>query len=143
MPLGMILNDWLNTPWEEARNKVREELQQLRMAMQRQWGNSFDRDGVIRIEMVPAIPLDDNESVVGELPFSNLPDVTVSHLLGRGSSGSGEIQEVALGAGLAMNGTTLNATENFDWSVLTNGDFLLPELIFANGDVVMIKTPVA
>jgi hypothetical protein len=33
-----------------------------------------------------------------------------SQLLGRGDGGSGDVQELALGAGLALSGTTLNAT---------------------------------
>jgi hypothetical protein len=50
--------------------------------------------------------------VTGRLPFANLTAATsANRLLGRGSSGgAGDFQEIALGAGLLMSGTTLSAT---------------------------------
>lgn len=139
-PLGIALHDYLNTSWEQARGYVAQELSQLRTALSRQWGAAFDREGVLRLEALPPIPLDDDEVVIGELPFSNLPDVTAERLLGRGEgSGDGDIQEITLGPSLEMSGTTLNAFGS-EWSVLTNGDILMPELVFADGDVIMIET---
>jgi hypothetical protein len=48
--------------------------------------------------------------VTGDLPLANLAQASAaSRLLGRGSaSGAGDYQEVALGTGLAMSGTTLS-----------------------------------
>lgn len=144
-PLGLITHDYLETSWERARGYLKEELSQLRTALTRQWGQIFDREGNIYISHVPAIPLDDPDHVEGDLPFENLPDVTESHLLGRGEgAGDGEIQEIEIGANLTMTGNVLSADAQAPttrWEPLTNGDILIPELVFADGDVVMVEVP--
>ena len=50
--------------------------------------------------------------VTGRLPFANLvASTSANRLIGRGStSGAGDFQEIALGAGLSLSGTTLSAT---------------------------------
>jgi hypothetical protein len=65
-------------------------------------------------------------------------------LLGRGDgNGGGDGEEITLGAGLQMVGTVLDVTgiEPGYWSILTNGDPVSPEIIFADGDVVSIFVP--
>lgn len=47
----------------------------------------------------------------GDVTYPKIQDTTAgSVLLGRGSSGAGEVQEISLGSGLVMTGTSLSAT---------------------------------
>lgn len=62
-------------------------------------------------ESILPINLADPTQVTGRLPYANQPELNPSTLVGRGSAaGVGNEQEIALGPGLIMTGTTLDAT---------------------------------
>ena len=73
--------------------------------------------------------IDLTSDVIGDLPYSNLvPSTTASKLVGRGSfAGAGDMQEISLGTGLTMSGTTLSASggsapSDAVYGVTWNGD---------------------
>jgi len=93
-------------------------------------------------------PVDLAADVTGRVLAANLPPVSAaSRLLGRGASSAGDVQELTLGAGLTMTGTTLSATgggggpSHYD-APLTDGDLVAADLIFAAGECVIVQVPV-
>jgi hypothetical protein len=85
----------------------------------------------------------------GSVTLVKLEPIASPRLLGRGTAGTGEVEQLTIGAGLALTGTVLSVTSSGVaasgyWSVITNGDVLSPELLFdSNGDAIMgfVPTP--
>jgi hypothetical protein len=87
--------------------------------------------------------------VDGSVTFVKLEPIASPRLLGRGSVGTGPVEQLTLGTGLAMTGTVLEVTSSGTaalgyWTPITNGDPVSPEILFdAAGDCVVgfVPTP--
>lgn len=64
------------------------------------WSNTFTTN--LNVSGALTLP---NSSIT----YANLQNVTTSRLLGRASSGSGVVEEITIGSGLTLTGTTLSA----------------------------------
>ncbi len=132
---GAFFHDYLLGSWEEARGHLKEELEQLRGALNNQASNDAfqETDGTLTAD---ALALGDSKKltryiantgpnfspkwdkinlangVKGILAFAFLPVVTKAHLLGRRSANDGAIEEISLGPGLEMTGTTLDVASS-------------------------------
>lgn len=80
----------------------------------------------------------------GSIPSSSLTYLTVGNELASLPQSS----QLVAGSNLSFDTSVfgqlrIDAAASFDreWSVLTNGDPVTPELIFAGGDVIMVHTP--
>lgn len=83
----------------------------------------------------------------GSVTLTQLAPLTgAPRLLGRGSAGAGPVEELTIGAGLALVGTELRATADVAgagyWTPITNGDPLSPEILFDSaGDCIVGWVP--
>lgn len=134
---GGIFHDYFENSWEVARGYLREELEQLRTALENQWALLFNRDGTLtglavsgNVNDVPryvantgpvnvhtGVPtpkwdkVDLLNGVKSRLQFEHFIAATQgSVLVGRESGSAGDFEEITLGSGLSMTGTVLSST---------------------------------
>jgi hypothetical protein len=83
----------------------------------------------------------------GSVTLVKLEPIASPRLLGRGTVGTGEVEQLTIGAGLALTGTELRVTatgveQMGYWTPITNGDPVSPEILFdSNGDCIVGFVP--
>ncbi len=84
-----------------------------------------------------SIDLSQSAAVTGLLPYANMVNATaISVLVGRGAAaGAGVLQEITLGAGLTMTGTTLSAPTGGSGTVTNTGNLNLNAVVLGNAVV--------
>jgi len=129
---------YLDGPWERVRGYLRDDLDHIESAINQRWNQTFGdknllKPGTIQGDSTPQSrsitntgtgdnPLlwdqvDLETGVKGRLPFKNLVAATGSaKIVGRGSSGAGDFQELSIGSGLQVSGTTLSAINIYGMS---------------------------
>lgn len=154
--LGIIFHDSLDGPWEQASGHLRLELEAIRGVLNTLLGTSFnvggtlsatavEGDGTIATRYVSNTGTDNglkweqvdlSNGVKSDLPFSNIEQIAASKLLGRGSaSGLGDIQEITLGPGLSMAGTTLSSSGGTVTSIATDDSYITGGPITTTGTI--------
>src|SRR5262245_861427 len=76
-------------------------------------GTGHDTDpgyGIVQAQGLGTTPLDASMLTSGQMPPERLVVSAASRVLGRGDTGGGPVQELALGSGLEVQGTTIVAT---------------------------------
>lgn len=127
---GIDLHEYFHQPWEQARGMLAEELDQLKAELRGRWNASLGTDNQLTTAAIsgdgtPASRYLANtgprnkpqwdlvnllNGVKNRLRFNHLVQIGAGTLLGRRSSSAGDIEEITVGSGLQLSGTTLSAT---------------------------------
>jgi hypothetical protein len=130
--MRLSLFKWTYGPWEKARGFVHKDLELIETSLNRLLSQTFDGNNnllAIAIQGDPTIvpqyvsntgtpnnaPKWDKVDLIAgvqkRLQFIHFVSASkASVLVGRGDSGPGDFQEIELGPGLSMTGTTMDAT---------------------------------
>lgn len=154
--LGIIFHDSLDGPWEQASGHLRLELESIHAALSTLLGTTFnpggtlsidaaEGDGTIATRYIANTGVDNGakwdqvnltNGVKSDLPFANIAQIAASKLLGRGSAaGLGDLQEISLGAGLAMTGTVLSGATGSVTSIATDDLYISGGPITTTGTI--------
>ena len=136
---------YLDGPWERVREYLRSDLEHIEAAVNQRWQQTFTDDNLLQAFAISGDSTIDTQyiantgtghtpkwdyvnlsnGVTNRLPFNHLVAATApSVLVGRESGTTGNFEQISLGTGLTMTGTTLSANSaagGFAHSFLTMG----------------------
>lgn len=123
----LALLKYLDLPWEIARGYLREDLDHIEAAINTRWAATFGNNNLLKSDTVSGDHTVDTRYVAntgpsheskwdqvnlangvkGRLPFPNFVQAAAAPSL-VGADDAGDFQELTLGAGLNINGTTIS-----------------------------------
>lgn len=131
MKLGAVFSDFLSLPWEQARGYIKEELEQLRAAVQGQWAQTHGTDGLLSEESVlgagASVPsyiantgpkkqpkwdkVDLQNGVKNRIKYVNLPQPTNVAQSVIGNAGGIAFEEVPVSVDLIIDAGVIGLTQ--------------------------------
>lgn len=104
----------------------------------------FTSEEEIRFQLIVKTSVEDIPD--NSITFSKIQQIVSNVLLGRWNTGTGNVETIAIGDGLELDGDTLkatNTTKGWDGEVLTRNDLPITTPEPAVGEVYLVQTPIS